>query len=64
MSVVRVQFLGTGGPLASGGRLQTCILMAPPASPILLGAITLEGLSLGVDTLARRLIPFDFVYVA
>jgi ribonuclease BN (tRNA processing enzyme) len=24
---VRVQFLGTGGPLASGGRLQTCILI-------------------------------------
>lgn len=24
---VRVQFLGTGGPLASGGRLQTCILV-------------------------------------
>jgi ribonuclease BN (tRNA processing enzyme) len=27
MTSVRVQFLGTGGPLASGGRLQTCILM-------------------------------------
>lgn len=24
---MRVQFLGTGGPLASGGRLQTCILI-------------------------------------
>jgi len=24
---VHVQFLGTGGPLASGGRLQTCILI-------------------------------------
>jgi ribonuclease BN (tRNA processing enzyme) len=27
MSAVRVQFLGTGGPLAAGGRLQTCILI-------------------------------------
>src|SRR4029453_9569620 len=27
MDTVRVQFLGTGGPLASGGRLQTCILI-------------------------------------
>jgi ribonuclease BN (tRNA processing enzyme) len=27
MSDVRVQFLGTGGPFASGGRLQTCILI-------------------------------------
>jgi ribonuclease BN (tRNA processing enzyme) len=27
MDAVRVQFLGTGGPLASGGRLQTCILI-------------------------------------
>jgi ribonuclease BN (tRNA processing enzyme) len=27
MGAVRVQFLGTGGPLASGGRLQTCILI-------------------------------------
>ena len=45
-------------------RATTTVLMAPPASPILLGAITLEGLGLGVDTLARRLIPLDFVYVA
>jgi ribonuclease BN (tRNA processing enzyme) len=27
LGYVRVQFLGTGGPLASGGRLQTCILI-------------------------------------
>jgi len=27
MDAVRVQFLGSGGPFASGGRLQTCILI-------------------------------------
>ncbi|MGH7335332.1 MAG: hypothetical protein ACREKS_21825 [Candidatus Rokuibacteriota bacterium] len=27
MGAVRVQFLGSGGPFASGGRLQTCILI-------------------------------------
>jgi metal-dependent hydrolase (beta-lactamase superfamily II) len=27
MGAVRVQFLGTGGPFARGGRLQTCILI-------------------------------------
>ena len=27
MAAVRVQFLGSGGPFASGGRLQTCIMI-------------------------------------
>lgn len=47
-----------------GRRVTTTMLMAPPGSPVLLGAITLEGLGLGVDPLQRRLIPLDFVYVA
>ena len=47
-----------------GRRTTTTVLMGPPGCPALLGAVTLEGLGLGIDTLARRLIPLDFVYVA
>ncbi len=46
-----------------GRRVTTIVLMAPAGLPSLLGAITLEGLGLGVDTVQRRLIPLDFVYV-
>jgi ribonuclease BN (tRNA processing enzyme) len=36
MSDVRVRFLGTGSPFASGGRLQSCILLDGPAGRVLL----------------------------
>ena len=45
-------------------RITTPALMGPEGSPPLLGAITLEGLGLGVDPVQRRLDPLDFVYVA
>ncbi len=46
-----------------GRRTTTPVLMGPPASPILLGATTLEELGLGIDPLNRRLVPVD-LYLA
>ncbi|MBI4011096.1 MAG: aspartyl protease family protein [Candidatus Rokubacteria bacterium] len=46
-----------------GRRATTPILMGPAASPVLLGATTLEELGLGIDPLNRRLVPVD-LYLA
>lgn len=49
---ISVQFLGTGGPYASGGRLQSCILLDGPSGRVLLdcGATALAGLArAGID---------------
>ena len=47
------------------GRERTVIaFMAEPDSPALIGAQTLETFGLGVDPLARRLIPVDAYLVA
>src|SRR2546425_1132501 len=35
------------------------VCFIPPAAPALLGAVALETLSLGVDPVARRLVPVD-----
>jgi len=37
----------------------TIVLFGEEGAPALLGAMTLEGLALGVDPLARRLVPVD-----
>lgn len=48
-----------------GRRATTPVLMGPPTSPVLLGAITLEALGLGVDPINRRLVPVDIrIYLA
>lgn len=48
-----------------GRRVTTPILIGPPTSPVLLGAITLEALGLGVDPINRRLVPVDIrIYLA
>ena len=48
-----------------GRRATTPVLMGPPTSPVLLGAITLEALGLGVDPINQRLIPVDIrIYLA
>jgi ribonuclease BN (tRNA processing enzyme) len=52
MGAVRVQFLGTGGPLASGGRLQTCILIESDQRRYLIdcGMTALVGMArFGID---------------
>lgn len=52
MSVVHVKFLGTGGPFASGGRLQTCILIESDQKRYLIdcGMTALVGMThFGVD---------------
>ena len=46
-----------------GRRTTTTVLMAPPGSPVLLGAITLEGLGLGIDPVNLRLVPVDLFVV-
>ncbi len=40
-----------------GSKLPTLCFMAPDSSPRLLGAVTLEEFGLGVDPIAKRLIP-------
>lgn len=40
-----------------GSQLPTLCFMAPNSSPGLLGAVTLEEFGLGVDSIAKRLIP-------
>jgi predicted aspartyl protease len=40
-----------------GRRTPTPVLMGPPEGRMVLGAITLEELSLGVDPVGRRLVP-------
>lgn len=52
MSEVAVTFVGTGDPLGSGGRLQTCFHVAGPSGRFLIdcGATTLTGLKReGID---------------
>ena len=46
-----------------GRRTTTPILMGPATGPVLLGATTLDELSLGTDPLNRRPIPVD-LYLA
>ena len=41
------------------GREAPTVCFIAPAGPALLGAVALETLSLGVDPLARRLVPVD-----
>lgn len=46
MTAVRVRFLGTGSPFASGGRLQSCVLLDAPDGRVLLdcGATSLVAM--------------------
>jgi len=41
------------------GREAPTVCFVAPAGPALLGAVALESLSLGVDPIARRLVPVD-----
>jgi len=43
----------------NGRQTPSLVVFAEEDAPALLGAMTLEGLGLGVDPLARRLVPVD-----
>ena len=43
----------------NGRQTPTLVLFGEEGAPALLGAMTLEGLALGVDPLARQLTPID-----
>src|SRR2546425_9519928 len=45
--------------IALEGREAPTVCFIAPAGPALLGAVALETLSLGVDPVARRLVPVD-----
>ena len=45
--------------IAVEGREAPTVCFVAPAGPALLGAVALESLSLGVDPVARRLVPVD-----
>ena len=47
----------------NGRQAPSLVVFGAESAPALLGAMTLEGLGLGVDPLARRLIPIDLPLV-
>ncbi len=51
--------VGKADFLVNGRQTPTLVVFGEETAPPLLGAMTLEGLGLGVDLLARRLIPID-----
>lgn len=51
--------VGKADFLVNGRQTPSVVVFGEEAAPPLLGAMTLEGLGLGVDPLARRLVPVD-----
>lgn len=51
--------IGRADFLVNGRQTPTLVVFGEETAPSLLGAMTLEGLGLGVDPLARRLVPID-----
>ena len=51
--------VGKADFVVNGRQTPSLVVFGEETSPPLLGAMTLEGLGLGVDPLARRLIPID-----
>ena len=51
--------VGKADFLVNGRQTPSLVVFGEETAPALLGAMTLEGLGLGVDPLARRLIPID-----
>lgn len=51
--------VGKADFLVNGRQTPSLVVFGEENAPALLGAMTLEGLGLGIDPLARRLIPID-----
>ena len=55
--------IGRAEFVVNGRQTPSLVVFGEETAPPLLGAMTLEGLGLGVDPLARRLIPIDLPLV-
>lgn len=55
--------VGKADFLVNGRQTPSLVVFGDEAAPPLIGAMTLEGLGLGVDPLSRRLVPIDLPLV-